>query len=156
MTGIRSPQRLGLLIGVVVAAVAAMLGSTWRGDSGGERRGIVVDDGVLEYMRDEGSGAMYFELVDAEPRGAAVDAMQAAGEALYSEPHPDEPDGGLPSYVTDAEAIPGESGAFFWADISDMEEEPAVLRQVLDTVVRELEASELESGRLRVPQFPDR
>jgi hypothetical protein len=47
--------------------------------------------------------------------------------------HPDEPGEPLASFLSDVVAI--DSGAQFWADIIDMEEQPIVLERLLAAVV---------------------
>ncbi len=91
---------------------------------------ISVDPEMLVMMQ-ESSGAMQFLLSEVD--GDAVAAMKAAQQAVLAIRHPDEPSDALASYVSDV--VETETGARFWADISDMDEEEAVLEEVLEAVI---------------------
>jgi hypothetical protein len=97
---------------------------------GEQRRTVTIGPGMLDDMR-ASSGAIHFVLSSVQ--GDAVAAMQAAQAAVMEIGHPDEPGEPLASFLSDVVAI--DSGAQFWADIIDMEEQPIVLERLLAAVV---------------------
>jgi hypothetical protein len=105
---------------------------------------IEVDDGLLDYMAGS-TGALHLVLRDTDDPDLALEAMRQAKAALFTIPHPEEPDDPLPSFASAVTA--GAAGVTFWFDIADAEAYEGLLEQVLATVVRALEKSGV-SGRL--------
>lgn len=75
--------------------------------------------------------------------------MRQAANALFSVPHPEEPDESLPSFVSGVTM--GARGPTFWFDIADAEVYDGLLEQVLETVVQALEQADA-TGLLGTPE----
>jgi hypothetical protein len=88
---------------------------------------IRVDPNMIEDLRSQ-SGAMYFVLSDADPV-AAPGAISAMIDAVRAVRHPDEPTEALASYVSAPTMT--DDGGWFFADISDMEEEDEILVELV-------------------------
>lgn len=138
--------------------IEAMLSDIEDGTAGGDGLELVastvrVDPQMRSDLRRQ-SGAMAFVVRNAEPAEAVPNALAAMSSALWTIQHPDEPGTPLPSFVSDPVLIDG--GGWFWADISDMEEEGAVIDQIVTVAVaaasRVLDAGELSAKR---PQAAD-
>lgn len=91
---------------------------------------VTVDPAMLDTMR-ASSGAMHFVLTEVD--GDARSAMRAAQKAVMEVKDPNAPGEPLARFLSDVVETAG--GAQFWADISGIEEEAAILEQVLGAVV---------------------
>jgi len=99
---------------------------------------IRVDPGLVDYIA-ESSGAAHVQLQDAEDPEVAVAAMRLARSAVFSIPHPEEPDDPLPSFAS--AVTMAEGGPTFWFDIADAEVHDGTLRQVVKAMVTALDAA---------------
>jgi hypothetical protein len=91
---------------------------------------IEVEDGLLEYMAGN-TGAVHLELHDTDDPDRAIEGMRQAANALFSVPHPEEPDESLPSFVSGVTI--GARGPTFW--FADAGVYDGLLEKVLETVV---------------------
>lgn len=91
---------------------------------------VRVDPNMIEDLRSQ-SGAMYFVLNDADP-AKTPDALAAMAAAIWAVRHPDEPSEPLASYVSTPTET--DDGGWFFADISDMEEEDEILVELVAAV----------------------
>jgi hypothetical protein len=98
-----------------------------------------------------GTGAARVRL-EGVSAGLATTALEAAGRAVTAIRHPEEPDGPLPSYVSQVESVDG--GFELWFDIADAEVYDGLLDSVEAAVVAAI-TSVLDHGRLVVPADPD-
>jgi hypothetical protein len=111
---------------------------------------IEVEAGLAEHLA-ETSGSAHFELRDFGDAGAAAAAMEQAKRAVFSVPHPEEPDDPLPSYASD---LPTTNPAIgFWIDMADAEAYDGLIDQVVAKVVSALDEAGID-GRLTWPGGP--
>ncbi|HET7486388.1 MAG TPA: hypothetical protein VFJ85_00565 [Acidimicrobiales bacterium] len=98
----------------------------------------LAEDDIVERMESE-SGACRFVLRGATDPAVARAAMQRAAEAVFTVPHPEEPDEPLPNFasaVTDTE-----DGPSFWIDCKDELEDPDIAQAVVDAMLGALTAA---------------
>jgi hypothetical protein len=108
---------------------------------------IVVDDDVVASMAaSTGACWIVIECADAASARGAVDAARAA---VWTIPHPEEPEDPLPSFVSDAEDRPG--GSSFWFDMADAEAYDGLVEEVLTAIVVAAAASGLRDARITSP-----
>ena len=109
-----------------------------------------IAEGLAAYMA-ESSGAVHIELRGASDEQVALRAMNAAKDALYEVPHPEEPDDPLSSFSSDVAV--GERGPAFWFDIADAEAEEGLIDSVIEALAAALNR-EGADGMLAWPEAP--
>lgn len=101
-------------------------------------------DGLIDELAQQ-SGAMKFAVRRDQKNsdGSLTTAMAQASERVGEVRHPDEPDEPLASYVSEVQV----NNDFVWfsADISDMEEEPMVLNEIVDAILAALSAHGIDT-----------
>lgn len=86
------------------------------------------------------SGAMRFAVhSENSDRDRVSSAMVEAAAAVARVPHPDEPTGKLASFVSEVDTTEADpQRTWFWADISDMEDEPEIIEHLIAAVLEVL------------------
>jgi hypothetical protein len=92
---------------------------------------VTVDPGLVAALA-ASSGNAQVELRDSSDPDVARRAMQAARAAVYTVPHPEEPDDPLPSYVSEVED--GPRGPRFSIDMADAEGYEGLIERVVATM----------------------
>lgn len=80
---------------------------------------VIVDEGLAAHIA-ANSGAAHIALVGCPDPDLARRAMVAAAKAVFTVPHPEEPDEPLPSFASGVE-VDDEGTATFWFDAADAE-----------------------------------